>query len=101
MAATPVTHGNARKRARKHVRGEGEVWRQRLIAGAQVSKQSPWVGAQWSCTRVLLLPKPLLPDHGWPLVGLEQVPQIPVLRLLRCLFFGRLFEVPRGVVNGD
>lgn len=70
MAATPVTYGNARERARKHVRGEGKVWRQRLIAGVHVSKTCLRVVAPWSCTRVLLLPTGLMPDHGWPSDGL-------------------------------
>lgn len=42
-AAWAEAYGDARERARKHVRGEGEVWRQGFIAGAVVSNPSSMV----------------------------------------------------------
>lgn len=54
-AATSGTYGDARECARKHIRGEGEVWRQCFIAGTKVSGGCFAYGAvQWSRTRVLL-----------------------------------------------
>jgi hypothetical protein len=37
----PAAYGNARERARKHVRGEREVWRQRFIAREYISRVHP------------------------------------------------------------
>jgi hypothetical protein len=77
-----VAYGNARERARQHVRGEREVWRQRFIAKQVISDGHP-CRRRGRYTRVLLLRQ--LSAHGWPLTDRVPATQIPALRLRTAL----------------